>query len=575
MIHVPYSYFRVTISPMTIQFDEDKQNQKLDVLRKKEAEDLAMDIANKHGIQYVNLIRISINSDALRLIPEDRARKAKIVAFNLVDKKIDVAELSPDNQDTLDAIQALSQNGFIVTQFVTTTESLEKAFGYYKNLSFSTESKAGALEISNEQIEKFLSKVKSISDLGPLIQTILTEKKSYKISRIIELVLAGALATKASDVHIEPEEGYVRMRLRLDGVLNDVLTFDRETFGLLLSRIKLLSGLKLNVRTEAQDGRFSVKLQGEDIEIRTSLLPGAYSESIVMRILNPKSLAVPLEELGIPPKLLEVVKHEVTKPNGMVLTTGPTGSGKTTTLYAFLRRIHTKDVKIITIEDPIEYHMPGIVQTQVNPEKGYTFIEGLRSALRQDPDIIMIGEIRDRETAEIAINSSLTGHLVFSTLHTNTAAGTFPRLIDLGVNPKTMSSAINIAMAQRLVRKLCHKCKKEISLEGKNKIIIDKILATLTDKSQIKNTSKIWTEKDGGCEVCNKTGFQGRVGIYEGILMDEKIEAVIRVNPSEREIQKAALPQNIPTMKEDGILKVLAGITSLGELSRVVDLENL
>lgn len=556
---------------MTIQFDEEKGEQRLADLLKKEREESSKEIAEKHQLDFTDLSNIPINTDALRLIPEKTSRQAKIAGFNIVGKKVQVVVISPTEPETISAIQALSDAGFSVTVLVTTAEGIEKAWSNYKDLSYSTESKAGAIEMSSDEIVSFLNKVQSIKDIGVLIQSVLNEKKSYRVSRLLEIILAGALATKASDVHIEPEENYARLRYRLDGVLNDVLNFDRETFALILSRIKLLSGLKLNIKTEAQDGRFSIKLNNDDIEIRTSLLPGAYSESIVMRILNPKSIMVPLEELGISEKLLAILNREIAKPNGMILTTGPTGSGKTTTLYAFLRKVHTPDIKIITIEDPIEYHLPGIVQTQTNAEKGYTFLEGLRSALRQDPDIIMVGEIRDRETAEIAVDAALTGHLVFSTLHTNTAAGTFPRLIDLGVNPKTMSSAINVSMAQRLVRKLCEFCRKEIVLDGETKKMVDAVLATIKDKSEIKNTEKIWTEV--GCDKCNHTGFHGRVGIYEVILMDNSIEAVVRENPSEREIQKAAEPQNIPTMKQDGIMKLLSGTTSLNELARIIDLE--
>lgn len=556
---------------MTIQFDEDKQKQKLEELRKKEEEDFAKTLAEKYNIEYINLIIVPINTDALRLIKEVTAREAKIAAFNLVGKKVQVAILSLTTEITKKTIATLEEAGYSVTVFTTTSESLEKAWSHYKDLSYSTESTVGALDVSSDEIASFLGKVHTIKDIGILIQTLLTEKKSYKISRIIELILAGALATKASDVHIEPEEDYARLRYRLDGVLNDVLRFDRETFGMLLNRIKLLSGLKLNIKTEAQDGRFSVKINNDDIEIRTSLLPGAYSESIVMRILNPKSISVPIEELGIAPALLAILMREISKPSGMLLTTGPTGSGKTTTLYTFLRKVHTTDIKIITIEDPIEYHLPGVVQTQTNAEKGYSFLEGLRSALRQDPDIIMVGEIRDSETAEIAVNAALTGHLVFSTLHTNTAAGTFPRLIDLGVNAKTMSSAISVSMAQRLVRKLCESCKKETPLEGQAKTLVDSIVTTIKDKSVIKNATKIWVET--GCEKCNHTGYNGRIGIYEAILMDSAIEAVVRQNPSEREIQKAAEPQGIPTLKQDGVTKLLAGITSFNELTRIIDLE--
>ena len=242
----------------------------------------------------------------------------------------------------------------------------------------------------------------------------------------------------------------------------DITNINRETYDLLLSRIKLVSGLKLNLKNKAQDGRFSVKINESDIEIRTSMLPDAYGESMVMRILNPNTISLSMEDLGIEKKLFEVLEKEIGKPNGMILTTGPTGSGKTTTLYAFLRKIQTPEKKIITIEDPIEYHLPGIVQTQTDG-KNYTFSNGLRSTLRQDPDIIMVGEIRDEDVASTAINAALTGHLVFSTLHTNNAAGSFPRLIDLGVNPKIISSAVNIVIAQRLIRKLCKSCKNKLN----------------------------------------------------------------------------------------------------------------
>jgi type II secretory ATPase GspE/PulE/Tfp pilus assembly ATPase PilB-like protein len=278
-----------------------------------------------------------------------------------------------------------------------------------------------------------------------------------------------------------------------------------------------------------------------------------------------------MEELGIPKKLLSIIESEIKKPNGMLLTTGPTGSGKTTTLYAFLKKVHSPEVKIITIEDPIEYHLQGIVQTQVN-DKGYTFLEGLRSALRQDPDIIMVGEIRDSETASIAVNSSLTGHLVFSTLHTNSAAGSFPRLIDLGINPKIMSSSINIALAQRLLRKLCQYCKKEIVLEGETKKKIDEILNSIVDKTEIpKITDKVCVAV--GCEKCNNTGYKGRIGIYEGIKLNPSINEAINNNSSEDEIAKVALSEGILTMTQDGAIKILNGITTIEELERVISIE--
>lgn len=552
-------------------FNEEKQLHRVEDLKKREEEELAKILAPKYGVGYLDLTVQPINIDALRILKEEEAHDGELAVFNEIDKKIDVAVLSPNKPKTQAMIEELKNKGYIPSVFMVSHQSLKKVWDMYKEMSYSFETRSGALDISNEEIVDLLKKATSLKDITALIQEVLSAKKSYRISKILEIILAGALATKASDVHLEPEEDYVRLRYRLDGVLQDVLTFDLETYKLLVSRVKLISNLKLNVGS-AQDGRFSIKLPDGDIEIRTSLLPGAYLESIVLRILNPRSISVPLEELGIHPHLLEVLKKEIAKPNGMILTTGPTGSGKTTTLYAFLKKIHTPEIKIITIENPIEYHLPGIVQTQTNADTGYTFAEGLRSALRQDPDVIMVGEVRDSETAEIAINSALTGHLVFSTLHTNNAGGTFPRLIDLGINPKILSSAINISIAQRLVRKLCQVCKKEIVLDNKQKNLVEKVIAGVPNKDFFKDVSKDKAFISVGCKECNHTGYKGRLGIYEGILMDSNIEKSVRENPSEREIFDAARGQGILSMAEDGVLKVLQGTTSFEELARVVDL---
>ncbi len=553
-----------------ISFDEDKANKKVDDLLKKEEEDLAVILSQKYGVEYLDLSRISIETDALRLLPEDQARLAKVAIFEITNKKLKIASLSPESDSTKSALDDLKRKGYEIELYMVSKASLERAWARYKEISFASETKAGVLDISNEEIESFLSKVHTLEDVVKLIEGVLNQNKSYRISRILEIVISGALALGASDVHVEPEETDTRLRYRLDGVLTDILRFDKETFQLLLSRIKLLSRLKLNVKNLPQDGRFSIKVSGEEIEIRTSLLPGAYSESVVMRILNPKSIQVPMEELGIPEKLFNILDHEIKKPNGMLLTTGPTGSGKTTTLYAFLRRIHNPEIKVITIEDPIEYHLKGIVQTQVD-HKQYTFAGGLRSALRQDPDVIMVGEIRDAETAEIAIQSANTGHFVLSTLHTNSAAGAFPRLIDLDVNPKIISSTVNMVLAQRLLRKLCKNCAKEITPTPEQKKFIDSIVDGITDKLKDLQTEKIWEAV--GCEKCSGLGYKGRIGIYEAIKMDEQIDKIINQNPSEAEIEKIAKTQGIMNLKEDGVVKVLQGVTTLDELARVVDLE--
>ena len=568
-----FSAFYGMILAYMVDFDETKENKRLDEMRKNEEEDIVKILAARYGYNYLDLGPIRVNSDALRIINQEEARESNIAIFDMVGKKLEVAIISPNNEKTVSILNRLSAEGYFPTVFMVSKKSLEKAWEQYKDLSYSSESVAGTFDISGDQVVLLMEKVGHIKDIKILMDDLLGVKQTYRISKILEIMLAGALALGASDVHIEPEEESVRMRFRIDGVLIDTFRFDMPTYGLILSRIKLLSGLKLNVKDEAQDGRFSIKVKGSEIEIRTSILPGAYSESIVMRLLNPKSIAVSLEELGIEKRTLDLLLAEINKPNGMLLITGPTGSGKTTTLYAFLKKIYSPDVKILTIEDPIEYHLSGIVQTQVEEDKGYTFISGLRAALRQDPDVIMVGEIRDDETAITAVNAALTGHLVFSTLHTNSAAGAFPRLIDLKVNPKIICSALNVSMAQRLLRKLCAYCKVEKAPSDAEKKIIDEVLGSINDKTYLEGiqTAKIWQAV--GCDKCNGTGYKGRIAIVEAIVTTKAIEDAVINNPSDRDIKKAAAPQNILDMRQDGVLKILRGVSTLDELGKVIDLE--
>lgn len=567
-----------------VVFDEEKENEQISVLHKKEEEELVSQLASRHGVPYLDLSTHPINIDALRVVKEADARAASLAVFNATDKNIDVAVLSPENDKTKEALEDLKQRGYNLEIFMVSHGSLERVWERYKDLSYSFETKSGALDISNEKIIEATEKVHSLSDVKGLIEEVLALKRAYRISRILEIILAGSIALKASDVHLEPEEKDLRLRYRLDGVLTDILHFDAETYELLLSRIKLVSELKLNVKDRAQDGRFSIKLGEAEIEVRVSTLPGPYGESTVLRVLNPNTIAVKLEELGIHPRLLPILENEIRKPNGMILITGPTGSGKTTTLYAFLKKIYTPGIKVITIENPIEYHLEGIVQTQVNAGKlarpdelgrsggDYTFAEGLRSALRQDPDVIMVGEIRDSETAGVAVNAALTGHLVFSTLHTNNAAGSFPRLLDLGVNSKVISSALNVSIAQRLVRKLCEACRKEKRLESEWKDKVEKILSSVEDKTYLEGLQreKVW--ETVGCSECSGLGFRGRIGIFEAILIDGNIEKAVIENPSERDIREAAREQKLLNIAQDGVIKALSGITTLEELGRVVDL---
>ena len=554
-----------------VQFDEEKQNKRLDELHKKEEEDLAMMLSAKYGVKYMDLSQTSINTDALRLIPEETARAVEAAIVAQIGKKLSIAVRSPTKQEVTDLVNNLKDRGYTSELAMVSLRSLERAWKMYSDISFAVETKAGVIDISGDEIQKLLESLTTLDDVRNAIDEVVHMKKSFRISRILEVMLAGAIFADASDVHAEPDEEQVRLRYRLDGVLTDIINFDLETYRLMLSRIKLVSGLKLNVKTSAQDGRFSISIDNKDTEVRTSVIPEAYGESVVMRLLNPESIELSLPDLGMEPRLLEVLLREIKKPNGLIITTGPTGSGKTTTLYAFLRTILNPEIKIITIEDPVEYHLAGIVQTQVDGTK-YTFSSGLRAALRQDPDVIMVGEIRDREVAETAIHSALTGHLVFSTLHTNNAAGSIPRLVGLGTDRKIIGSAVNVIMAQRLVRKLCNECKKSIPLKGENKKIVDKILGDVYHKESIPtDLSQIWVP--AGCTECNSVGYKGRVGVYEAILMDEKISDLITRNPSEYEIIREASTQGILTMRQDGIIKALHGITSLEEIERVISLD--
>jgi type IV pilus assembly protein PilB len=558
---------------MTITFDEDKQNLRLRTLRLDEEEKSVQMLSEKYGIPYIDLTRVPINTDGLRLIPEPEARANMMAVFDIIGKRISIAIHSTNNKATIESVRALQQKGYQTALFLASAHSIEKAWDRYKDLSFAAETAAGSLDISDEEIEGLIKETKKLSDVSRLITEALAIKKSHRMSRLLAVIMAGGLATDSSDIHIEPEATFARIRYRLDGVLVETTEFDTETYRLVLSRIKLLSGLKLNIKESAQDGRFTVKVYTSDIEIRTSTVPGAYGESVVMRILNPKTIAVPMEDLGCPPRLYKILMAEIARPNGMILNTGPTGSGKTTTLYSFLRKVQGPEMKIITIEDPIEYHLPGVVQTQVEEKKGYTFELGLRAALRQDPDVIMVGEIRDGDTANTAIQASLTGHLVFSTLHTNNAAGTFTRLVDLGVDPKVLTSAIRVAMAQRLVRILCTKCKKKIAIPPERDALVTEVLNSIKGYEEEKDyptrPTEVWTAV--GCEACNNTGYKGRLGVFEAIVADKSIEEVIRENPSEREIRQAAAEQKILTMKQDGLLKIFQGITTFEELDRVVD----
>jgi general secretion pathway protein E len=422
----------------------------------------------------------------------------------------------------------------------------------------------GKVEMPESIVLDIEKTVNNISDFKNKIE----ENLERKTSELMEVILVGAINLTASDIHLEPEEGRTRLRVRVDGLLQDVLFFDEKIQKALVSRIKLLSELKLNVSDRPQDGRFSILLKDTSIEIRTSLVPAEYGESIVLRILDPKSL-IGVEELGLRKDLVKVFEREIRQPNGMIIVTGPTGSGKTTTLYAVLKKINNSEIKIITIEDPIEYHLEGISQTQVDSQKGYDFASGLRSALRQDPDVILVGEIRDLETATTALQAALTGHLVLTTLHTNDAAGVIARLQALEEKPQNIAPAINIAIAQRLVRKVCSKCSK---LEKASPEELKKIKSVLANvpKNIIEIKKEVKIPRAKGCKYCQKTGYKGRIGIYEFFIVDDEMEKFILTSPSISAMRDLAIKKGMVSIEQDGFIKILEGFTTIEEVEKIV-----
>ncbi len=435
----------------------------------------------------------------------------------------------------------------------------------------------GVIEISSPQTER----IANVTEFAKAVSQFFGKNTS----QLLEIIFIGAIDLDVSDIHFETEENQIKIRLRIDGVLQDLANISHQEYKPLLSRLKLVSGIKLNISDRPQDGRFSITrsdISGvppaivkhkENIEVRSSTLPAEYGEAIVLRVLNPKSL-ISLEQLGLRDDLLKIFRKEISKPNGMIMVTGPTGSGKTTTLYAFLKEVQDPTIKVITIEDPIEYRLDGISQTQVEPAKGYDFASGLRAIVRQDPDVILVGEIRDLETAEIALQAALTGHLVFSTIHANDAAGTIARLVDLGTTPPSIASAINLIIAQRLIRRVCLKCVefKNISSEQLEKI--SKGLKTLSKNvkiAEITPQTKIPVIK--GCEDCGFTGYKGRLGVFEAIIVDEEMDKFIITNPPTSGLKNKAIEKGMVTMYQDGFIRVIEGLTTIEELERMVGTE--
>ena len=532
-------------------------------LKRKEEEELVRYLAQKRGLPYLDLTRAAIEVDALYLVPQEKAREAGIAVIKQVGKHLTVAALNPDIKETEEALEDLKKQKFSLEIFLVSPQSLAAAWERYKEGRVSTPIEQGVITLGEAAISSFADELTKLAHAANIRQ----------VSRIFELLLLWALHEEASDLHIEPEEKSAKIRLRLDGIIYDMAFIPPAVFKLLLSRIKLISELKLNIHERAQEGRFTVRTQKNDIEVRTSVVPGVYGESIALRILHPRTIALGLHDLGMHPLISAAMEEEIKKPNGMILTTGPTGSGKTTTLYAFLKYVRSPKIKIITIEDPVEYHLEGITQTQVDTAKNYHFANGLVALLRQDPDVIMVGEIRDLETAQTALHAALTGHLVFSTLHTNNAPATIPRLIDLGVKPNIIAPAINVAMAQRLVRRLCETCKIQKNAALEESALIEEILNAMPipyrPKTPDQNFVIFEPNEKPSCSACGGRGWKGRIGVFEVFRIHDAIENLILQQPSEAMIRAQAIKQGMLTLRQDGILKVLQGITSLEELKRV------
>lgn len=551
-----------------LQFNDNTSGVKFNDIRSQEEERYVQAMAPRYGYEYIYLRGYSINPEALGVVTEAQAREHELVCFDMNRKNLSVAVKDPTSPKVQLLLQELLSRKYTLSIYMCSTKSLEHAWERYKDVVAANAEKKGVFEIDTAVILHLMASIKTINDFVTTLKSINTANNSRRISETLELIFAGALALKASDIHIEPEQAAVRLRYRFDGVLHDIADLDTYIYQRLLSRLKLLSGMTLNAKAIAQDGRFTFEAGEREIEVRSSIIPGSISESIVMRVLDPGVASFSMDKLQLNSHIEKAIRAELKKPNGLIVTTGPTGSGKTTALYAFLRETHNEGVKIITIENPVEYKIEGIVQTQVGDD--YTFASGLRAVLRQDPDIIMVGEIRDHEVAETAIHAAQTGHLVFTTLHTNSAAAAFARLMDLGVDSRIFGTAVNVILGQRLVRILCTDCREAYEATPEEKLVIDHIISEHPFPPTIPSPLTLY--RAVGCTSCGNTGYRGRAAIFEGIFMDEAVEEVVMRDPREHVIIEAAKPQKIPSMTQDGIEKVLSGLTSMKELERVIEI---
>ena len=534
-----------------------KREEKIKNLWQESKERIAEDLALKHNLLYLNLRKVNIAPSALEVIPEEKAKKANLAVFEKIGNLVKLAVLNPENPETIRIIEELKSKGYKVVIYVVTEESLNWALGYYRFIQTRLEKISNFIDVSQTKLIEFSN-----------LNQELLNYPSEEVTALVSLILKSALNIDASDIHLEPQEDTALIRFRVDGVLYEVVEIDKKKYQTILSRLKLLSGLKLNITNASQNGRFTIQNNNNLFDVRASSLPGPKGEFLVFRLLNPKRTAFGLVDLGLKEKELKIINDVISSPNGMILLTGPTGSGKTTTLYALLKNKVSAGIKIITIEDPIEYRLPGINQTQVS--KDYNFENGLKSILRQDPDVIMIGEMRDKETVKTSLQASLTGHLVFSTLHTNEAAATINRLVELGAERKLLPGALRVIIAQRLVRRLCPHCKEKYEPTEEVKEKIMEAFSILSPKSGVKIPKDIsFLYKAKGCEKCHWLGYLGQIGLFETLPITPKISKEIIRGTEEDEMRKTAVDEGMVPLFHDGLLKALEGITSLEEVFRV------
>jgi type IV pilus assembly protein PilB len=540
------------------------------------AEETIYEVLAKHyKIPFIVLKEDEIKKDILETITEPIARTHQIAAFEKNDKELKIACLDPDDIETFEFLKKKTDLNLKI--FLTTPASLQEALKqYHKGLEAELE------KITTDKKKKIIAQTKTkdgkkvaSGDVDKLKQM----AEDLPIIKIVDTLLEYAIFESASDIHIEPQEKEVVVRYRIDGILKDVMTLPKKSVAGIIARIKILSNLKLDEHRLPQDGRFKIQTNDYKISFRVSIIPVFDGEKIVMRLLNETSNVLTLDQLGFQDQALEKVTRNTEKPHGMILVTGPTGSGKTTTLYTIMNMLNKPGVNITTVEDPIEYRMPRINQSQINPKIGYTFASGLRAFLRQDPDVIMVGEIRDNETADIAVNAAMTGHLVLSTLHTNDAATTLPRLGDMKIEPFLIATTTNVIIAQRLVRKICKNCivsynlTKDIIKDLEKQFNVDELKKVLIKQGAVKgkedSLSSMLFYKGKGCKQCSKTGYKGRIGIYEVIEISENISQLILKKASADEINKAAKAEGMITISQDGFIKAKQGITTIEEIIRV------